>query len=850
MSWTSSTLDGSGLATLVDPEQHPSALERAAIAALSVGDLKHAFALADRRCRILPKAQARHYTLRAEIASRRGFATAALADISKALELAPDDRAANRRMMQWGEGAAREAAARRLLRIDQDFEALTATLAALKTSKDAGFGAVYRIGDRISGWVAWRGRGRPRLRIEQGERVKRHVIESDPQHPLSQAADHAASFSAPFVQGTTRSVVRLLLGRHEIARQDFPAPPGLARPAAASGEARIASDRVTIIVPVYDDFDATERCLKSLTRAIGNDNKVSLLLVDDATPDPRIANLLDGLASLPKVQLLRNEHNLGFIGAVNRALHTISTDDVILVNADTIVPDDFASRLRAIAYSSSDIGTVTPLSNNGESASLPRPFVANPLPDEAEIRLLDSVAARANAGRVIDMPDGIGFCLYIKRACLDAVGGLSEHYHRGYLEDVDLCLRAREHGFRNVCATSVYVGHVGSASFKVEKRALVVLNLERLRLRFPEYRTGMAVFKALDPLKVGRAAIERSLAADHRDALVVLTGPGVPAATAVHYAQACGRPALIATLAQETLTLRDAGDGFPQSLSFALPAKRAALAEAIRNFAFSRIVVADPGRIPRHVAAELAANGTPLDILVADGGLWCRRGGLDSNHNPCPALTRGRICTCGDIGREARDWLESLSSDSRIIAPDPIAAALLRRRLTSSRAKQIHLADKTDLYRKMERPRDVAAKGQTFGLLAIGHAPADFSLMHQLARRIRKVRPHRQIVVFGETLDDLALMALGNVTVTGACDAGELGNLAERYELAGLAIARRAPLFGHPIMATAFRDIDVPLAFVDWSFGRCRIAGGDLALPPASDENASVAELMAWSAEW
>src|ERR1700741_2523107 len=185
MTRMSATSDGSGLAALVDPEQHPSALERAAITALSAGDLKHAFALADRRCRILPKAQARHYTLRAEIASRSGFAAAALADISKALELAPDDRAANRRMMQWGEGAAREAAARRLLRIDQDFEALTATLAVLKTSKDAGFGAVHRIGDRISGWVAWRGRGRPRLRIEHGDRVERHTIESDPQHPLS-----------------------------------------------------------------------------------------------------------------------------------------------------------------------------------------------------------------------------------------------------------------------------------------------------------------------------------------------------------------------------------------------------------------------------------------------------------------------------------------------------------------------------------------------------------------------------------------------------------------------------------------------------------------------------------------
>ena len=842
--------DYHNLAALADPEQHPGALERAAIAALSTGDLTLAYNLADRRCRILPRAQARHYTLRGEIAYRRGFIAEARTDLLKALELAPDDRAANRRMMQWGEGKDRELAARRLISIDHDFDALAAVILALKASDDSGFGAIRRIGDRLAGWVTWKGRTRPCLQIEHDQRSESHFIESDPEHPLARAAEHAASFDVSFAHGPSRSVARLLLGRHEIDHQVSPAPLGRPKAAASPIAPPGGTDHVTIIVPIYDAFDLTERCLQSLMRAVNDDSKATVLLVDDATPDPNIAELLDRLASQPNVQLLRNRHNLGFIGAVNRALRTIAAGDVILLNSDAIVPNDFVSRLMAAAYSASDIGTVTPLSNNGEATSLPRPFTPNPLLDEAEIRLVDSIAARANSGRIIDMPDGIGFCLYIKRACLDAVGGLSEHYHRGYLEDVDLCLRARENGFRNVCAASVYVGHAGSASFKSEKRALVVRNLDRLQLRFPHYRSESAAFKALDPLKVARAAIERGLAADYRDALVVLTGPGAPAEAAVVFAESSSHRGLVATLQRGVLNLSDAGNGFgfPQSLNFALPAKRSALSEAMRNFAFSRVVVADPARIPREVATNLAPNDTPIDLLVTDGGLWCRCGGLDLHRNPCAALVRGKTCGCHGLGRPD-DWLMGPKTE-RIIAPDSIAAAFLRRRLPSSWATQIHLADFADRFRRMRRPSKVASQGTTFGLLAAGRAPADFLLMLQVVRRIRQARPRSQIAIFGETLDDLALMRLGNVTVTGAFAAHELPSLAKNYSLAGLAVARRTPLFGQPIIAAAFCDTDVPLALVDWSFGSTRVAKGDLAIAPASSEDAIVADLLAWSAQW
>lgn len=846
------------VAALLDPEQHPAALERAALASLARGELKEAFRLADRRCRILPVAQARHYTLRAEISRQSGFAAAALADITKALELAPDDLAANRRLMQWGDDEQRASAARRLIELDRDMAALGEAVARLKAKGETTLGAIHRIGDSITGWAAWQGHGQMSLWIETDKTRISHAIESDPQHALASKIEHAASFSVPFPASKTRRVVSLRLGRRVMMESAFPAPlgaravkHGTSVTTKSVGRSKDRTIEVTVVIPVYDDFEATERCLESLMSAITDDKGIKVVLVDDATPDKRIAMLLDSVATASNVRLIRNVDNLGFIGAVNRALDAVPSGDVILLNSDTVVPDGFVKRLSNVAHAAPDIGTVTPLSNNGEATSLPLAFSANPLPSIQHVAHLDAIAARVNAGRLVDMPDGIGFCLYITRACLDAVGGLSDHYHRGYLEDVDLCLRARQSGFRNVCAPSVYVGHSGSASFKTEKRALVVLNLGRLRLRFPDYRNESAAFKELDPLKSSRGAIERELIDGRTGSTIVLSGVGAAMEVAKRFAAQSGKPALLASLnrGNTTLAMRDAGSDFPQSLDFRLPADEPTLVETLTAIAPPRVVVADPANIPTALVRPLVDRGAVVDLLVADGGLWCSRGGLDQKGRLCPALLDDKECNCGRDTSES--WLKLLTRDSCILAPDAVAETFLRRRLPPNAAKRVRLVNSSEVFHSIERPGAVMPRGEALGVLPVGLAALDFAFMRDLIRRIRHERPETGIVVLGETLDDLALMALGNLMVTGAVSAKDLPGTAALHGLGGVLIARRAPLFGHPLMTAAFSEVDVPLAFFDWSFGSVVTHGADLPMTPSSNVAATAQDLLGWSArQW
>ena len=101
------------------------------------------------------------------------------------------------------------------------------------------------------------------------------------------------------------------------------------------------------------------------------------MLIDDASPDPRIAELLAELASrgLPQLTLLRQCRQSRIHGTANRAM-ALSRNDVVLLNSDTIVPQGWLDALIRCAESDPRIGTITPFSNNAEILSFPR-FCAN-----------------------------------------------------------------------------------------------------------------------------------------------------------------------------------------------------------------------------------------------------------------------------------------------------------------------------------------------------------------------------------------------------------------------------------------------------------------------------------------
>ncbi|MDD5496479.1 MAG: glycosyltransferase family 2 protein, partial [Candidatus Omnitrophica bacterium] len=204
----------------------------------------------------------------------------------------------------------------------------------------------------------------------------------------------------------------------------------------------------------WNNLNFTRDCIDSIVRNTkGVDCR--LIIIDNASGE-ETKNYLEGLKGLtePKVLLVRNNNNLGFIKAVNQGMRLSEAPYVCLINNDTLAAEGWLSEMITVAEGSPDIGLVNPSSNT---------LGQRPVKDES----VDSYAAalKKESGKWEEIGSAIGFCILIKREVIDKIGVFDEIYGMGNFEDTDYSRRAIKEGYICVRACASYVHHREGASF-------------------------------------------------------------------------------------------------------------------------------------------------------------------------------------------------------------------------------------------------------------------------------------------------------------------------------------------------------------------------------------------------
>jgi GT2 family glycosyltransferase len=268
---------------------------------------------------------------------------------------------------------------------------------------------------------------------------------------------------------------------------------------------------VTVVIPVHNAHDAFLCCIKSVLR-YSDTRRVSVLLIDDASTDPRIRDLFNRLAALEKVTCIGNAENLGYTRSVNAGIRLSGADDVVLLNSDTVVGPRWLDYLRIAAYSASDVGTVTAISDNAGAFSMPEMGVANATPPGLTLTQHARLAAQVPVRTYPEVPTGSGFCMYLRRDMVDAVGLFDEQaFPRGYGEENDLCMRALRAGWRHLVCPQTLVHHVRSASFGNEKEGLTKEGRAEIDRRYPEYTSLVRKSFNAPPFKIARDRLRRAI---------------------------------------------------------------------------------------------------------------------------------------------------------------------------------------------------------------------------------------------------------------------------------------------------------------------------------------------------
>ena len=293
-------------------------------------------------------------------------------------------------------------------------------------------------------------------------------------------------------------------GRDAAAQAD-PPPPDI-RHLLAHRRPDTSHATVDVVVPVYGSRALALRAIDSVLAAATRES-FELVVVDDASPDPLLRSELGALAEAGLITLIENERNVGFVGAVNRGLALHPRRDIVLLNSDTRVFGDWLDRLLA-ALRTPRTATATPLSNAATILSYPASLCENRLSAGTDIAQWDSLCAAIEMP-VVEIPTGVGFCMAVRRACLDQIGAFDqERFGRGYGEENDFCLRATAAGWRHVAATGLFVWHRGGTSFGQERETLVKAAQATIETLHPGYAATVRRFIQDDPLQPARRALD------------------------------------------------------------------------------------------------------------------------------------------------------------------------------------------------------------------------------------------------------------------------------------------------------------------------------------------------------
>jgi len=575
-------------------------------------DLYGAFRIADQVCRASPFPAPQDLILRSICLKAMGDVAASDQDLLRAVDIDADDVGAQYAVMTRHSdpsialGAAVPVATHRHATGEQHETALNVLL----RSRPAMFHAERQNG-RVEGWVFWAGTRVPTVRWTTAGRCGRIKLSPDVR---STTSTKPGTGTFTFDTSEHEALTLTLTLDNEPADQVALQP--TAPPNQSVGGRRTAA--VSVVIPVYAGLDATTSCLDGVARQ-DDASALDVIVVDDASPDPALRRHVENRCAEEGWRLIRQGINGGFAAAVNAGLAEATGAHVLLLNADATLPDGAISRMVSAARNPS-IGTIVPFSNDGGFTSFPTMRRSHPMPSPDEARSIDDDAKRANPGKVIDIPSGTAFCMLVTRSCLDAVGWFDHGYGRGYFEDVDFCLRAAGHGFRNVACADVYVAHHGGQSFGGEKKALAARNAKTIDERFPRYDLVWRSFVDDDPLASARSAIEKHMTIHPPTILLVGRIKRFGALLDLRATELHEDGTHVVNVDWDrhgTIRFRAWGGGSPQNIRFA-PQDSEGFRHYMDQMSLMSMEIVEPDALPPMLRDALKNRPEPCSIFVAD----------------------------------------------------------------------------------------------------------------------------------------------------------------------------------------------------------------------------------------
>ena len=258
---------------------------------------------------------------------------------------------------------------------------------------------------------------------------------------------------------------------------------------------------VSAVIVNWNTADLLDDCIRSL-RAHGG-AEIECIVVDNGSTDGSTELVAD---HWPEVQVIANSTNRGYQAANNQGIRATQGDVVLLINADAMLTpgclDSLLERLASDPRAAIAAPRLVYLDGSFQR------WTAGRLPSLGSAAsyffFLDRIFPHAGLwlGRDVDEPFEPGWvssaCMIVRREALSRIGLMDERFF-AYMDDVDLCARAREAGFTVWYEPSGTAVHLMGQSTKRRTGEASPLALQSFMRWFAMHHSGgsLALFRGM-----------------------------------------------------------------------------------------------------------------------------------------------------------------------------------------------------------------------------------------------------------------------------------------------------------------------------------------------------------------
>lgn len=240
----------------------------------------------------------------------------------------------------------------------------------------------------------------------------------------------------------------------------------------------VKNPKVSIIIPVYNQYSFTMKCLRSIKENTKSEN-YEIILTDDCSTDEtrNIENCVENIT------VIHNSPNKGFLKNCNYAVERAKGEYIYLLNNDTQLLPLAIDKLVEILDSDETIGAagsklIYPdgkLQGAGSNISKNACIISighleNPLDEKYnEIKEVDYCC---------------GASLMIRKELWQMLGGFDEYFAPAYFEETDLCMRIKKQGYKVIYQPLSEVVHYTSQTYSEKGFELFKINQKKFKKKW------------------------------------------------------------------------------------------------------------------------------------------------------------------------------------------------------------------------------------------------------------------------------------------------------------------------------------------------------------------------------